>query len=271
MEFLFLLILIVGAGCFALINGFLSVAREKKSFEQRLREQFGTIQAKKYDADRFERISGYYEKHEKPNQIDDITWNDLDMDEIYCRIDTTFSAVGEEYLYYLLRTPANKMPELESLERLITFFGQNERERIRVQILSRKLGHTGNFSLYDYLDFLEALELPGVWPAKIRNAAFIPMIALSFFSPVVGLCGILLLVIVGILTHMKGKGAIEPYFVSFGYILRLLEVNTLLCRESLPADIVDPEVFGKAIRHLSKLKRGAYWLGAGISTGGNPA
>ena len=36
--------------------------------------------------------------------IDDITWNDLDMEEVYERINTASSSVGQEYLKKTLRS-----------------------------------------------------------------------------------------------------------------------------------------------------------------------
>lgn len=40
--------------------------------------------------------------------IDDITWNDLDMDTIFTKIDHTMSLPGMQYLYYILRRPLFK-------------------------------------------------------------------------------------------------------------------------------------------------------------------
>ncbi len=37
--------------------------------------------------------------------IDDITWNDLGMDEVFKCINNTNSSVGQEYLYKMLREP----------------------------------------------------------------------------------------------------------------------------------------------------------------------
>ena len=76
-------------------------ARERK----KLRESFGKPGSKDYRDGRFEQIPGYLKKHRSEYEIDDITWNDLDMDLLYRRIDSTCSAAGEEYLYRLLRAP----------------------------------------------------------------------------------------------------------------------------------------------------------------------
>ncbi|WMC92726.1 hypothetical protein [Kineothrix sp. MB12-C1] len=38
----------------------------------------------------------------------DITWNDLNMDAVFRQMNYAYSAAGEEYLYYLLRSPKGK-------------------------------------------------------------------------------------------------------------------------------------------------------------------
>ena len=44
--------------------------------------------------------------------IDDITWNDLDMDDVFDRLNTCQSSVGEEYLYALLHRGLGESEEL---------------------------------------------------------------------------------------------------------------------------------------------------------------
>ena len=65
-------------------------ARERK----KLREAFGKPGSKDYRDGRFEQIPGYFKRHRSDYEIDDITWNDLDMDLLYRRIDSTCSAAG---------------------------------------------------------------------------------------------------------------------------------------------------------------------------------
>jgi len=74
--------------------------------------------------------------------IDDITWNDLDMDNVFIRVNNAGSTVGEQYLYYLLRKPSTDDVELAERNRLIEFFRKNPKHRLDVQVLLSKLGKT---------------------------------------------------------------------------------------------------------------------------------
>ena len=90
--------------------------KKEKKFIDSLYTNYGQIPKKDYSLERFAKISSYYEKHRREGQIDDITWNDLNMDEIFKRMNYTFSASGEEYLYYTLRSADKTKEELEHLE-----------------------------------------------------------------------------------------------------------------------------------------------------------
>ena len=70
-----------------------------KNFQNSLCENYGKEPPKEYSLERFARLGSYLERHKEEKQLDDITWNDLGMDEVFCRIDRTLSAAGEEYLY----------------------------------------------------------------------------------------------------------------------------------------------------------------------------
>ena len=57
-------------------------------------------------------ISHYYEDSIENSgadsgYIDDITWNDLDMDRIYKKMNIANSSVGQESLYKMLRIPSD--------------------------------------------------------------------------------------------------------------------------------------------------------------------
>ena len=47
------------------------------------------------------------------NSIDDITWNDLGMDDIFRMMNNTNSSAGQEYLYRMLRQPDADMESLK--------------------------------------------------------------------------------------------------------------------------------------------------------------
>ena len=82
----------------------------------------------------FDRIKYYYEKCKDESDVDDITWNDLDMDRIYNRMNTCYSSIGSEYLYAMLRKLKFNNEELKSNNRLAVLFANKKERGIEVWI-----------------------------------------------------------------------------------------------------------------------------------------
>lgn len=205
------------------VIGYFNNKKQEKLFIQTLRKNYGLYPNKEYQSEQFESISHYFEKcGDKGNCIDDITWNDLDMDRVFMSMNHTYSSAGEEYLYYLLRTPKLEEAWLNAFEEKVTHFAQAEEERIKLQVLFKKLGKTGKFSLMDYLDYLDMLGVRKNTKHILVDLLFIPAILVIPFSSSVGIVSLLALLGYNITTYFKEKGEIEPYLTSFSYILRLL-------------------------------------------------
>lgn len=113
-------------------------------FRNSLLENYGKEPPKEYSLERFARLDSYLERHKEEKQLDDITWNDLGMDEVFCRIDRTLSAAGEEYLYFTLRNIFCGKERLDHLEEVTGWFLEQDDTRIRVQLLLKNWGISGN-------------------------------------------------------------------------------------------------------------------------------
>ncbi|MBE6989909.1 MAG: hypothetical protein E7426_04080 [Ruminococcaceae bacterium] len=72
--------------------------------------------------------------------IDDITWNDLDLDEVFLRINPGLSSSGEQFLYHMLRTPAVTAEEYEFRRSLIDLMGREPELRLRTQLILARMG-----------------------------------------------------------------------------------------------------------------------------------
>jgi hypothetical protein len=242
--------------------------RDKKRFLAKLKEKYGVPGEKEYKVERFERVSGYYEKHRQPDQIDDITWNDLNMDEVFCRIDTSLSAAGEEYLYYLLRTPSFSQKELEEREEIIGFFASEADTRYKTQWILHGLGYTGKFSLYDYLDYLGELEVPSKRIAGLIDLLYVPLILLTAWQVMPWLVVLLGLLGFQIIRYFAEKERMQPYLISLSYVLRLVTSCDKLANTLSELGGVLKLQMRQAVRELGPLSNQALWLMAGGSLGG---
>ena len=257
---------------FMILQELVQVKNQEKLFRRSLRENYGKEIQKEYSLERFARLGSYLERHQEEKQLDDITWNDLGMDEIFRQIDRTYSAAGEEYLYYTLRNIFCGREALEHLEEVVAWLDGQEDTRVRIQLLMKRLGHLGKYSLYDYLDNLDYLGDRSNRKILVGNLLYLPFAGLLFVQPAVGSIGIVVCMLWHILTYFREKKVIEPYIVSFAYVLRLVDVCEELEKQKIPVYEKELGELRKALKSLRELRRGSYWVMAGNQgqIGGNP-
>lgn len=257
---------------FMIVQELMQAKKEEKMFRNSLLENYGKEPPKEYSLERFARLDSYLERHKEEKQLDDITWNDLGMDEVFCRIDRTLSAAGEEYLYFTLRNIFCGKEKLDHLEEVTGWFLEQDDTRIRVQLLLKKLGHLGKYSLYDYLDNLDYLGERNNRKILLLNLLYLLFASLLFVQPAVGILGIVVCMLGHILTYFREKKVIEPYITSFAYVLRMIDVCEELGRQKISVYKKELEDLNEALKSLRELKRGSFWVMAGNQgkIGGNP-
>lgn len=91
--------------------------------------------------------------------MDDITWNDLSMEDVYDRINACQTTVGQEYLYALLHQPLADTALLDQREKLINTLC-DDAFRLRVQLQLAKLGKRMGTNVAALLFHTEQYALP---------------------------------------------------------------------------------------------------------------
>jgi len=101
--------------------------KRKKKFLEKIKKSWGAVPTREYSWDELEQISAYHKAQPKNSfVIDEITWNDLDMDRIFMLMNQTVSSAGEDYLYAMLHRPEFSEERLKERERLFCFFEKEE-------------------------------------------------------------------------------------------------------------------------------------------------
>lgn len=254
------------------INGVYSERKKKKEFIYKLHHEYGKPPVREYSAQRYESIARFFTRHEKEGQIDDITWNDLNFDDVFKRLNDTYSSAGEEYLYYSLRTPVFDEEKLKHFDEVCDYFCENEDMRVRVQLILAELGRTGKFSLYDYLDHLDILGERSNLKHIICNLLFIPAIVLACIRPSYGLLAVILLAVYNMITYFKEKNEIDTYITSFAYVMRLLRASDKLGKLQIDVCSGEIDLINQHKKALGQFRRGSFWLMSSgrMSGSGNP-
>lgn len=241
-----------------------------KRLEQRLREGFGQVLEEEYSEEKYESIQYYFRSREAtPGTLDDITWNDLDMDEIYMLLNQTSCAMGEEYLYDMLRRPLLENETLVERERLIEFFRSNEEIRVKLQLAFAKIGKFPRISLYEYYNRAKDVAVRSVIPDILQAILLLVSIIVTFIKPQIGGVGIVVMLSVNVTTYFARKKLVEPYLQVLGYLVRLTGQVKELRTVKAPEVSVYLEQIISASQSFSGFRRGAWLIASGSSMSGD--
>ena len=249
---------------------YLNSKKYRKKILDKLYQSYGTPAERNYKPGEMDHIMMYYHKHPVPHQIDDITWNDLNMDQIYQTINTSCSAAGDEYLYYRLRTPVYDAGEMEKLEHKILFFTEHEKERHDVQSAFYSLGRTGKYSIYEYLEYLDDLGERRNFKYVFFDLLLFVCIGLMFLSPIYGIVLLLVVLCHNIIVYFKEYKQIEPYITSFRYVRRLLECVEQIKSMQLPAFSGEQVKLTECYQSLKNFRRSSYLVLSSAKGNSNP-
>ncbi len=272
MEALILLGFLTGICVLAYLLGLRDQAIIQRALDAKLKKDFGLAPNRVYKEDELDHLNGYYRSHRKDDQIDDITWNDLNMDGVFARMNYCFSASGEEYLYYLLRTPGFT-DDYDSFETQVEYFRNHDEERRKYQINFAKIGRKIRYSIYDYLDYLDKAE-------GFSNKLHFLMIGLMiiallscFINFTFGFLAFIGVMVINITLYFRTKNEIEPYLVTYSYILKVIYSVRMFEKMKVPALEEEITKMQEAAKKFNSFLRGSSILMSPTrgNSSGNPA
>ena len=146
--------------------------------------------------------------------VDDITWDDLGMDDIFVSADHTDSYAGAQYLYSRMRRLDATEDELHEHDKRAAFFDKNEEKRLAVRRHLHSIGQVySGFRLIDNIDIIGSAHL------KFRKA--FPVLGLLLLgtiiaaavthNPVLMFLGIVILM-ANMIIHTLTKGMVDVQF-----------------------------------------------------------
>ena len=200
--------------------------KRKKTILRNIRRNYGAPSERQYETGDMEKISHYFRRRCRQEfVIDDITWNDLDMDRVYQMVNQTMSSPGEDVLYDMMRRPLFSQEEVDDRERLIDFFSSHAKEREEMQLLLSKVGKTRLGSLSDTVLELNEAPKASVGIHIVMLALLLGSLAAALFVyPVLGFFLLMVLMIVNIVIFSTGRDRklIEAYLDCFAHLFGML-------------------------------------------------
>ncbi len=196
----------------------------RKKLMYKLNKEWGDVPKEEFTPQKIVSMHSYYNaiKREK-GDIDEITWNDLDMNQIFMTINNTRSAAGEEYLFAMLHQPEFEPEKLKERNRLIEFFGKHKEERQMIQTVLDRMGKMKELSVYEYMNRLGILDRESNLSHALLIVALIVAISVIFVNPLIGILTTVFCIVNNIVQYYKRKMVIEKYFQVVSFIIRLVD------------------------------------------------
>ena len=276
MEYTVFLIVLVALVAIFFADGVFRNKRNREKLVVVLKEKFGQDSTRTFNTGELEIISDYYNNQIKDdkvlnNCIDDITWNDFSMDDVFAKIDRCQSRVGEEQLYALLHFPKLKEDkESEHIKLLRDYFSDSEEERVRVQVLLHELNLNKNVSLTKILSYLTELNPESNVKHFVAGGIMLISIILIFLYPAIGVISCIAAMVYSIFSYLSDKKEVEPFITTFNYIFRMVETVNKLEKENVPVLKEDIDFLKEEKKCFKNFERNMVWISTGVSGMDNP-
>lgn len=197
--------------------------KRKKKFLEKIKKSWGAVPTREYSWDELEQISAYHKAQPKNSfVIDEITWNDLDMDRIFMLMNQTVSSAGEDYLYAMLHRPEFSEERLKERERLFCFFEKEEKTRIRCQQILTTLRKPRGLSLYQSIHVEKDCQVGSPIREILSCVLFFASLVAFMIVPAYGVFAFLAVSGINIITYLKGKEEINRYLGGFRSVMQLI-------------------------------------------------
>lgn len=228
LGFLLAIVLIYGSYYF-------TKKRDKLKALRIIEENWGQFIDKKRNLTIVRRYFDLLAKESKEVYLDDQTWEDLDMNEIYTILDRNLTSSGEQVLYHILRNPLFKEEPLRFRDKIIRLFQEDKELRERIQLGLYYVGRMKDDDLSNLL-WKEAKIQP--YMRLICNLAvamtlvsliLIPSVGSAAFLPMVACFGI------NVYIHSNHGVKNEVSIRALRYLSELIRFAGSLSKEENPA------------------------------------
>lgn len=251
----------------AVVAGLFAGAAKKRRLRRELRLVYGLPREQVDDADSLGCISDYWRhlRAHTPFAVDGTTWDDLDMDRVYSRLNHTCSSAGEEVLYAALHAQKVDGKGLDDWERTVGYFADHEEERDAVRFCLARLGKFTANGAADFLYEPKQRTLRFAWLYPVLSA----VAALSIVGLVVlhsrGLPLFILIALFNMFFYYKTKVEMDAQLRTVGYLLSVIGCARRLLRLRLPGFPQRLEPLHRQLRPLYGAARSAAFLTSGMS------
>ena len=200
----------------------------RSEMKRRIREEYGMnpleLSDKSESMDMLRLVKIYHEqkKEKGARMIDDITWEDIEMDEVFFRVNHTRSFAGEQILYHMLHMIKK---DTKSIDAEADTFDQDEELRVDTEMKLKTLGKRySNYYLPDTIWSLGGLNLGRTFIYPILLLLLIAAVIVGIIRPEFK-GAVVVMAVINLMVYSVMKLRYENTIVSICSIRELVELG----------------------------------------------
>lgn len=237
--------------------------KSRKNFLTKIKETFGMAPTgfeMEETKERMDCISVYHRELKERNEledVDEVTWDDLQMDEIFLRMNHTKSYMGEQVLYHKLHCRNTDEACWIDFEKQISFYMEHPGERISIE---EKLCRIGKRKEDYYMPVF--LMNAGLW--NIPNGILMHILQILLAVCVVGaiasgqllfVAALIIVALINLVIYLAAKQKYEVFLYSLGSLRNLLQFCRTVASDKYRLSLSVPEEIILISEELKGLSR----------------
>lgn len=231
--------------------------KQRLKFLKTIKDKWGHRHIEEREFSQIEKLYKYNEKKDNTYfTIDDITWRDLNMKEIFKEIDHTKSLPGMQYLYNILRRPIYNQDILEARNDMINLYVERDEIARDIQYPLAVLGKEEGEGIFDYFEKGIDIDLKLLPLYTILSYLPFAVIAIFFFNGAVGLVSLISLLAINNIIYQKNKKKVYKEMETFKYLGRLIRCAEGLIKVKTTDNMnIKKEEVKETLRAIKTLKK----------------
>ncbi|MFD1929585.1 hypothetical protein ACFSFY_16200 [Sporosarcina siberiensis] len=218
-------------------------------------------------------VSSYWMNKKDTNTfytgVDQLTWNDLSMQDVFEKLNYTKSTVGSEYLFNQLRDIDPKHTRTDKKEQLYTLFSTDQQLREKVQLILISLGKRNYTDSSSYFYKFKNHKIKHAYLYIILACLPVLSIILIFFSLKYGLASLFCAFLLNVFVYYRNQRSLENDLHSITYVASIVNAGKSLAAIRHPKFTTFSRLFkeeGKGLRRISLFGK---VLSLGSNSGGD--
>lgn len=249
MEFVIgVVVLFVLGGIF--ISSRRSQKKTKLQILKKIKENWKTTKKFEIKQEQLDFLYRNYQ-YQSANQqdIDDLTWNNLEMDGIFTKINHAQSTMGEIYLYNLLRKPINQSSTLQERNGCIEQFRNDAKLREAILYQLNKIGCNHYTSFYESLDEIDDFRPPKCIQHILCILLEILSVIFCFYNIKYGVISIISALAINLFVYFQDKAKLEVYLPTILEVNKMIQAMLVI---QIPCDYVEIREQVKTLKNLAQ-------------------